>query len=208
MRRFGKTIALLPFYAWALFYLLRVLLFRPIFGADRALEFCSEALATKAGASGLLLRRAFYRMALPACGADCTFAAGVILTKADVRFGRNVALGLNTIVSAAEFGDDILCGPGVMFLSGREQHGHQRTDVPMVEQPGVYRTLRIGSDVWLGAGAIVLDDIGTGCIVAAGSVVVSPVPDYAIVAGSPARVIGTRDPAAAPPPPPAIASSR
>lgn len=54
----------------------------------------------------------------------------------------------------------------------------------------------IGSDVWIGYGAIVLSGvtIGRGAIVAAGSVVTRDVRPYAIVAGNPAREVGERFP--------------
>ncbi len=52
----------------------------------------------------------------------------------------------------------------------------------------------IGPDVWIGHGAILLPgvSVGTGAIIGAGSVVTKNVPDYAIVAGNPARVIRRR----------------
>jgi serine acetyltransferase len=52
----------------------------------------------------------------------------------------------------------------------------------------------VGNDVWIGSGAIILDgiSIGDGAIIGAGSVVTKDVPDYAIVAGTPAKVLKFR----------------
>lgn len=53
---------------------------------------------------------------------------------------------------------------------------------------------RIGNDVWLGHGAMVMSgvSIGDGAIVGAGAVVARDVPPYAIVAGNPAKVVRKR----------------
>ncbi len=52
----------------------------------------------------------------------------------------------------------------------------------------------IGNDVWIGGHCVILSGvkIGNGAVIAANSVVSSDVPDYAIVAGSPAKVIKYR----------------
>jgi len=53
----------------------------------------------------------------------------------------------------------------------------------------------VGNDVWIGQNAIILPSarkIGDGAIVGANSVVTRDVPDYAIVVGSPAKIIGYR----------------
>lgn len=54
--------------------------------------------------------------------------------------------------------------------------------------------ITVGDDVWLGYGSIVLSGvhIGQGAVIAAGSVVTKDVPDYAIVAGNPAKILRYR----------------
>ena len=58
----------------------------------------------------------------------------------------------------------------------------------------VKATVVIEEDAWVGAGCILLSHskIGRGAVVAAGSVVTKPVPPYAVVAGSPAKIIAAR----------------
>ena len=53
---------------------------------------------------------------------------------------------------------------------------------------------RIGHDVWIGRDALILDgvEIGTGAVIGAQSLVNRDVPPYAVVAGSPARVLRYR----------------
>lgn len=52
----------------------------------------------------------------------------------------------------------------------------------------------IGNDVWIGYHATILSgvNIGNGAVIAAGSVVVNNIPDYAIAAGVPAKIIKFR----------------
>ena len=52
----------------------------------------------------------------------------------------------------------------------------------------------IMNDCWIGEKVIIMSGVtvGNGAVIAAGSVVAKNVPDYAIVAGNPARVIGWR----------------
>ena len=52
----------------------------------------------------------------------------------------------------------------------------------------------IGNDVWLARNVIITNGakIGNGVIAAAGAVITKDVPDYAVVAGVPARVIRYR----------------
>ncbi|WP_313901695.1 CatB-related O-acetyltransferase [Aliiglaciecola sp. M165] len=77
----------------------------------------------------------------------------------------------------------LLYDPSKGFLGDRE---------PMYDRYS--RGLEIGNDVWIGCGAVVLRgvSIGNGAVIGANSVVTRDVPDYAIVAGNPARVIKYR----------------
>ena len=56
------------------------------------------------------------------------------------------------------------------------------------------KKIKIHSDVWIGAGAIVLSGvtIGVGAVIGAGSVVTHDVPPYEIWAGNPAKKIRNR----------------
>lgn len=59
------------------------------------------------------------------------------------------------------------------------------------------KRVTIGNDVWIGHGAVIMPgiSIGHGSVVGANAVVTRDVPDYTIVAGSPARPIRARFPA-------------
>ena len=54
--------------------------------------------------------------------------------------------------------------------------------------------ITIGNDVWIGQGCTIMSgvNIGTGAVIAAGSLVTKDVPEYAIVGGSPAKIIKYR----------------
>lgn len=58
-----------------------------------------------------------------------------------------------------------------------------------------YLPIQIGNDVWVGQNAIILPSvkkIGDGVVIGAGAVVSKDIPDYAIVVGVPAKIIGYR----------------
>ena len=57
------------------------------------------------------------------------------------------------------------------------------------------RELVVGNDVWVGQNALILPSvgkIGDGAVIGAGAVVTKDVPDFAVVAGNPARVLKYR----------------
>lgn len=116
---------------------------------------------------------------------------------APVSVGKKTDIGCNTIISSSSgvsIGNFVLIGGNCYIGGGR--YVSDRLDVPMIEQ-GIYTkgAVVIEDDVWLGAGATILDGVtvGKGCIVGAGAVVTKSLPDYSIAAGVPARIIKTRN---------------
>lgn len=88
----------------------------------------------------------------------------------------------------------LMMGEDVMFLGSG--HKYDNPDVLIGAEGRLPDSpLEIREDVWIGARAIVLPgckNIGAHSIIGAGAVVAKDVPDYAIVAGNPAKVIRMR----------------
>ena len=112
-------------------------------------------------------------------GDDCGFGAGITVHSA---VGGSVTIGNKCIVA------------GHTYIGGGQYHT-ERVDVPIVDQGHVEgQRLVIGDNVWIGAGAVVVNGVTVGrdAIIAAGAVVTKDVPDFAVVAGVPARVLRIR----------------
>ena len=152
----------------------------------------SQLMSLWPGLTGSYLRRAFYRLTLTRCAPDCYIGFGTIFATAKVEIGRGVYIGPFCSIGHVSIGDDVLLGSNVTLLSGKRQHHIDRLDVPIRKQGGAYERRTVGRDVWIGQGAIVMDDVADQAVVAAGAVVVKPVPPRAIVGGNPARVIAER----------------
>jgi acetyltransferase-like isoleucine patch superfamily enzyme len=159
---------------------------------EGAFQTCSQFLSLVPGPPGNFLRRGFYRLVLANAANDSSIQFGTTFATPDVHIGSGVYIGAGCNIGHCRIGDDTLLGSYVMILSGNHQHNFDRLDLPIRHQGGSYRTVSIGRDVWIGNGAIVLDDVGDHAIVAAGAVVTKPVPSLTIVGGNPARVIGQR----------------
>jgi acetyltransferase-like isoleucine patch superfamily enzyme len=164
-----------------------------IVGPDRAFSAYSQLLALLPGLCGVYLRRAFYRLVLPRCGPGCCLSFGTVFSHPTAEVGRDVYVGLYGCLGDVTLEDDVLLGSHVSVINGGGQHGIERLDIPIREQPGTFPRVTIGRDSWIGDRSIVLADVGRHCVVGAGSVVIRPIPDYAIAVGVPARVIRFRD---------------
>jgi acetyltransferase-like isoleucine patch superfamily enzyme len=106
--------------------------------------------------------------------------------QAEIRIGSNVLIGGRTFIGAqglVTIGDNTMIAGQVMIFDS-DFHG-------IDDQPTQERPIRIGSHVWIGIRAMILEGvtIGDNSIVGAGSVVSKSVAPNSIVAGNPARFI-------------------
>jgi len=172
---------------WLLYRLASLVLTRPA-----AFPGWSQAFSLLPGFTGVYLRWAFYRWALSECGADACIGFGTTFSHPTARVGPRVYVGAFCSLGDVTLEEDVLIASHVSVMNGSGQHGTERLDVPIREQAGVLPRVSIGRDSWIGERAIVMADVGRHCVVAAGSVVTKPLPDYAVAVGSPARVVRFR----------------
>lgn len=97
-----------------------------------------------------------------------------ILDRAEVRMGDYVMIAPNVLISAV---------------------GHPLSPVRRRQRMSVAKPVRIGDDVWIGGGAVILPGvtIGNNVVVAAGAVVTRDVPDNSLAMGVPAKVVKQLD---------------
>jgi acetyltransferase-like isoleucine patch superfamily enzyme len=124
----------------------------------------------------------------------------VLLTTGSRRDAPRLTIGSGTYVNrftmfdASEsiaVGENCLIGP-FCYITDHDhgtEYGKQTAAQPLVGQP-----VRVGSNVWIGAGAVILKgvSIGDGAVIGAGTVVTKDVDINQKVAGVPGRVIGAR----------------
>lgn len=163
-----------------------------IFGADRALEGSSQALAVLPGLPGRYIRQAFLSKALAACHETAVVEFGTIFSQVGARLDERVYVGPHCHLGLVHLGAYVMLAPGVHIPSGAHTHGTSSADAPMQVQPLERQLIRIGSGCWIGSGAVVMADVGDNTIVGAGSVVTRPLPANVVAAGVPARVIRQR----------------
>jgi acetyltransferase-like isoleucine patch superfamily enzyme len=140
-----------------------------------------------------------------------------------IRIGNDVFLGRATILSCKDgditLGDHVNIGFQSEIFSGSQVtvgayglfaaytylvgggHAFDDVGVPVIRQARVSKGITLGENVWLGAGVKVMDGVrlGRDVVVGAGAVVTTDLPDGAVAAGVPAKVVRPRSGAMPPP---------
>ena len=164
-------------------------------------ELAAEQLATKAWlarynvslALPVSQRHALLRERLAHVGNDAVIRPPFFCDYGyNIRLGDGVFLNFNCVildVVEVSIGDRTQIGPAVQIYAA----DHPRDAETRREGLEFGRPVRVGTDVWIGGGAIILPGvtIGDGALIGAGSVVTRNVGANQIVAGNPARSIGT-----------------
>lgn len=117
-------------------------------------------------------------------------AARAVVVRADL--GSYCSIGPDTQVGGLDRHPISMFSTSPVFYDKNNPLNIVAREIPFAASSRV----SIGSDVWIGARAIVLSgvNISTGCVIGAGSVVVRNTEPYGVYAGVPARLIRFRFP--------------
>ena len=112
-----------------------------------------------------------------------------------LRIGNNSNIGRYSYVGCSgliTIGDNVMIAPRVSLFA--ENHNFDDTTRLLRDQGITREPIVIKDNCWIASGSTILAGVtvGAGAVVAAGSVVTTDVPPDSIVAGAPARPIGTR----------------
>ena len=128
------------------------------------------------------------------CGNNVSIGRGCYFTNATISIGEDVYIGpgcrFQSTKSKILIGNHVMFGPDVSVHGGNHRIdiiGRYMKDITLEDKlPENDLEIVISDDVWIGAGAIILNgvNIGKGSIIGAGSVITRAVPPYTIVVGS------------------------
>ncbi|HMG11415.1 MAG TPA: acyltransferase [Mucilaginibacter sp.] len=128
----------------------------------------------------------------------CELSLGVVLKAHGglIYISKNTFLGEYVTIyghGGVNIGSNTLIAMHTCIVSSN--HAIPRKGVLIRSKGDVLLPVKIGNDVWIGAGAKILGgvSIGDGCVIGAGAVVSKSLPPFAIAMGVPAQITGYRN---------------
>ncbi|QSP93852.1 acyltransferase [Marinobacter salinisoli] len=152
-------------------------------------NICSQAVAILPGMPGAFLRRAFYSLTLEECSDHCHIGFGTIISHRSAIIKDHVYIGSYALIGAVEIQEHSLIGSRVSILSGRALHILEEDGTWSAYSPDRLTQITISKNVWVGEGAIIVANIGEGCMIGAGSVITTDTKPQVVMSGNPARFI-------------------
>lgn len=155
---------------------------------DRARDLCQILNATRE--SDREFRRQIYLQLFGKGGATVWMQPPFFCDYgSNIELGERVFFNFNCVVldvCPVKIGDYTLFGPAVQILTPMHP-----LEAGLRRKQEYAKPIEIGSDVWVGGGALILPGvrIGSKAVIGAGSVVTRDVPEAVFAAGNPCRVI-------------------
>ncbi len=155
-------------------------------------EMFGQMFSLCPGLPGCYARTCYYHQTLKESHLDVDYLFGSYVSKMETTIGHGAVIAVYTSIGYAEIGAGAAIGNNVSVLSGRHHHNFGNPDQPIFAGPEVFSKVTIGENTFVGERSVVMANIGRGCIVGAGSIVVKDIPDYVVAIGNPAKVIKKR----------------
>ncbi|QDT52260.1 Maltose O-acetyltransferase [Caulifigura coniformis] len=160
---------------------------------DRARDLCQDLNATREAQHA---ERRRILLDLFGAGGDSVWLQPPFFCDygGNIRLGKKCFFNFNCIVldvCQVTVGDFTLFGPAVQIYTATHP-----LDATLRRTQESGRPITIGSDVWVGGGAIINPGvtIGSRTVIGAGSIVTRDIPDDVFAAGNPCRVIRSLEP--------------
>ena len=139
------------------------------------------------------VRYFFAKKIVKKIGKNVNIETGAILNP-NIEIDDNSSIGVKCeVIGKATIGKNVMMGPEVILYA--QNHNFKDRNKNIMEQGyDIEKGVIIEDDVWIGRRVIILPGVkvSRGTVIGAGAIVTKTFPEYSVIAGNPAKVIGER----------------
>lgn len=144
------------------------------------------------GDFGMFVRRFFYNQTLNKCGKNLNISFGAFFVYPTAEVGDNFAMEEYSVVSRAKIGDDVVIAARCSLMSGAHHHDVDDLSTTFLHSKDGSKTIVLGDNIWVGTHSVIMNDISSGTVVGAGSIVTKVFDVNQVIFGVPAKKIRDR----------------